>query len=93
MDSEGVRFILKIIVLYSALTGKRDKNAHQKWSSRVFYWMYIKTEPAVSGSGRERLKAALYGRQILFPGGQCVEELLPLLFAEGAVCAVATGSE
>jgi len=55
--------------------------------------MYIKTEPAVSGSGRERLKAALYGGQILFPGGECVEELLPLLFAKGAVCAVATRRE
>lgn len=55
--------------------------------------MYIKTEPAVSGSGRERLKAALYGSQILFPGAQSVKELLPLLFAKSAVCAVATGSE
>lgn len=55
--------------------------------------VYIKTEPAVSGSGRERLKAALYGSQILFPGAQRVKELLPLLFAKSAVCAVATGSE
>lgn len=52
-----------------------------------------KTEAAASGSGRERLKAALHGSQILFPGAQCVEELLPLLFAKGAVCAVAAGGE
>lgn len=65
----------------------------ETWSSWLFYWMCIKTEAAVSGRGRERLKAALHGGQILFPGAQCVMQLLPLLLAKGAVCAVATGSE
>ncbi len=47
----------------------------------------------MSGRGRERLKTALHGRQMLFPGAQCVIQLLPLLFAKGAVRAVATGGE
>lgn len=92
MDPEGGSFYNNDHLTVHYPSESTDSEA-ETWSSWVIYWMCIKTEAAVSGRGRERLKAGLHRSQILFPGGQRVMQLLPLLFAKGAVCAVAKGSE
>lgn len=39
------------------------------------------------------MQAALNGCEVGLPGGEAVVQLLPLLLAKGAVCAVADGAD
>lgn len=39
------------------------------------------------------MQAALDGYEVGLPGGEAVVQLLPLLLAKGAVCAVADGAD
>lgn len=39
------------------------------------------------------MQAGLDGCEVGFPGGEAIEQLLPLLLAEGTVCAVADGED
>lgn len=48
-------------------------------------------EREILGGGGQGLEAGLHSCQIALPGAETVVELLPLLLAEGAVCAVADG--
>lgn len=44
-----------------------------------------------SGRGRQSLQTGLDGCKVCFPGAEAVVQLLPLLLAKGAMCAVAAG--